>query len=149
MPLFKSHTPPPEEPPARSNTVSSRKHGIFGGRSSSDDSSLGRAGSTYTADTSRTSNSSRSGGILSHFKTQGFPHNDPTIMAAREKVSLAEQAERAADQALQAARNQVKEARDHIRFLEKEAEDDARRAKMKQTEAKNVSRAAGHLGRHG
>ncbi|KAK7473251.1 hypothetical protein VKT23_001349 [Stygiomarasmius scandens] len=148
MPLFKSHSPPPAEPPTRSDTQS-RRHGFFGRRNSSDESSLGRASSTHTAQTSNSTSTSRSGGLMSHFRGQGFPHNDPTIMAAREKVSSAEEAEKAADRALQAARQQVKEAREHVRFLEKEAEDDARRAKMKQAEAKVVSKAAGALGRHG
>ncbi|THU80484.1 hypothetical protein K435DRAFT_809847 [Dendrothele bispora CBS 962.96] len=148
MPLFKSHSPPPtNEAPARSDTQT-RRNGFFGRRNSSDESSLGRANSTRTAETSQSNSTSRSG-FLSHFKTQGFPHNDPTIMAAREKVSTAEEAEKAADRALQAARKHVQEAREHVKFLEKEAEDDARRAKMKQAEAKNVSKAAGALGRHG
>jgi len=140
MPLFKSHSPPPAEPPTREFIVTfivfvswpqlpgsdtqSRRHGFFGRRNSSDDSSLGRASSTRTAQTSNSTSTSRSGGLMSHFRGQGFPHNDPTIMAAREKVSSAEEAEKAADRALQAARQQVKEAREHVRFLEKEAEDE-------------------------
>lgn len=45
-------------------------------------------------------------------------------MAARQKVSDAEESEKAADRALSQARNHVKEARDHVKFLEKEAEDE-------------------------
>jgi hypothetical protein len=47
--------------------------------------------------------------------------NDPTISAAREKVTLAEKAEKDADKALLGARNAVKAARDHVKKLEKEA----------------------------
>ncbi|KAF9063430.1 hypothetical protein BDP27DRAFT_1232179, partial [Rhodocollybia butyracea] len=72
-----------------------------------------------------------------------------SVMAARQKVSDAEESEKAADRALQQARNHVKEARDHVKFLEKEAEDDAHRARLKQAEAKIVSKSARGLGRHG
>ncbi|KAJ7661694.1 hypothetical protein B0H17DRAFT_1094264 [Mycena rosella] len=42
-------------------------------------------------------------------------------MAAREKVTTAERAEADADKALLQARAMVREARDHVRFLEREA----------------------------
>jgi len=70
-------------------------------------------------------------------------------MAARQKVTDAEEAERQADRALIEARGMVKEAREHVKILEREALDDARRAKAKQAEAKIVSKAASSLGRHG
>ena len=47
--------------------------------------------------------------------------NDPSISAARQKVSDAESAERLADQALGSARAAVRSARDHVRMLEREA----------------------------
>ncbi|KIK69301.1 hypothetical protein GYMLUDRAFT_188916 [Collybiopsis luxurians FD-317 M1] len=152
MPLFKQNSrdttpPPPEDNHSRKGTLfgrrqrsaspdrSNRSHHT--GRSSDSDS-VGRAGST------------RSGGLFGgRFSGNGFPHNDPSIMAARQKVSDAEESERAADRALQAARASVKEARDHVKFLEKEAEDDAHRARLKQAEAKVVSKSARGLGRHG
>lgn len=45
-------------------------------------------------------------------------------MSARQKVAEAEEFEKSADRALQQARASVKEARDHVKFLEKEAEDE-------------------------
>lgn len=46
---------------------------------------------------------------------------DPSIQVAREQVLLAEAAEREADKALLASRKAVKEAREHIKHLEREA----------------------------
>ncbi|KAJ3759182.1 hypothetical protein F5880DRAFT_1491708 [Lentinula raphanica] len=139
MPLFKQNSrepsPPPQEEPTRKGTLFGRRqrstsparsNNTHHTRNSSDSDSLGRAGST------------RSGGLF-----------DPSIMAARQKVSEAEDSEKAADHALQQARASVKAARDHVKFLEKEAEDDAHRARLKQAEAKVVSRSARGLGRHG
>ncbi|GAW01493.1 hypothetical protein F5879DRAFT_349703 [Lentinula edodes] len=151
MPLFKQNSPEPSPPPQAEPT---RKGTLFGRRqrsaspdrsnksnrtrNSSDSDSVGRAGST------------RSGGLFGgRIGGRGFPHNDPTIMSAREKVSDAEESEKAADRALQQARASVKAAKDHVKFLEKEAEDDAHRARLKQAEAKVVSRSARGLGRHG
>lgn len=76
-------------------------------------------------------------------------YNDPSIVAARQKVTDAEAAEREADQALVQARNKVKEAKRHVEVLEREALEDAHRAKMKQAEAKIVRKSAKALGRHG
>ena len=65
------------------------------------------------------------------------------------------------------ARQAVKDARDHVKFLEQEAAEEcvvfvcffpkestdvlysARRAKAKQAEAKVINKSAKHLGRHG
>ena len=47
--------------------------------------------------------------------------NEPTIRAARQKVTDAEAYEREADRALGAARAAVREAREHVRLLEREA----------------------------
>jgi len=79
----------------------------------------------------------------------GDLRNDPTITGARQKVSDAEAFEREADRALMQARGAVREAREHVRILEREALEEARRAKAKQAEAKNVSKSARGLGRHG
>lgn len=46
---------------------------------------------------------------------------DPSIAAARERVVSTEAAERDADRALRHARAAVREARDHIKRLEREA----------------------------
>ncbi|EGO00234.1 hypothetical protein SERLA73DRAFT_180706 [Serpula lacrymans var. lacrymans S7.3] len=74
---------------------------------------------------------------------------EPTIMAARKKVADAESAEKAADRALLEARTAAKAAKEHVKLLEREVLEDARRAKAKQAEAKNVSKSARSLGRHG
>lgn len=50
---------------------------------------------------------------------------DPTITAARQKVADAETSEREADKALNLARAAVKEARQHVKILEKEAMDES------------------------
>jgi len=60
----------------------------------------------------------------------------------------AEAAEREADKALVAARYAVKEAREHIKRLEKEAAEEARLAKIKQDQAKSMSKRGHALGRH-
>ena len=83
------------------------------------------------------------------------------------QVADAETAERDADRALMQARQAVKDARDHVKFLEQEAAEEcvlfvcvilkedtdisnsARRAKAKQAEAKVINKSAKHLGRHG
>ncbi|KAJ7121288.1 hypothetical protein C8R43DRAFT_76514 [Mycena crocata] len=178
MPLFKSHPPPANEPvvetPTHKGGMFSRRRslspapapatdpnhpanspnrrGFFGrgGRGSLDgaerDDHLARNGSVMSG-----SNSVRSGGS-SFFggRTNNFDvHKDPTILAAREKVTLAERAESEADRALVQARAMVKEARDHVRFLEKEAAEEHKRAKAKQAVSNDVSRSAAGLGRHG
>ncbi|KAJ3749599.1 hypothetical protein DFH05DRAFT_1457358 [Lentinula detonsa] len=151
MPLFKQNSreasPPPQQEPTRKGTLFGRRQRSASParsnnskhtRNSSDSDSVGRAGST------------RSGGLFGgRIGGRGFPHNDPTIMAAREKVADAEESEKAADRALQQSRASVKAAKDHVRFLEREAEDDAHRARLKQAEAKVVSKSARGLGRHG
>jgi len=76
-------------------------------------------------------------------------HQDSTILAARQKVTDAEDAEKDADRALIQARSMVREAREHVDILEREAREDAKRAKAKQAEAKVVSKSARGLGRHG
>lgn len=73
---------------------------------------------------------------------------DPSIVRARERVMGAENAERDADRALEAARLRVREARDDVKRLELEAAEEARRAKIKQYHAKEVSKRGKQLGRH-
>ncbi|OAA60229.1 hypothetical protein SPI_05353 [Niveomyces insectorum RCEF 264] len=73
---------------------------------------------------------------------------DPSIVQARERVLSAELAEREADRALDNARCEVRAARDHVRRLELEAKEEARRAQIKQFHVREVSRRAKPLGRH-
>lgn len=87
--------------------------GLFGSRSSP---------STHS------SISSGSGSSLNNSRRHGFlhrTHEDPSIMAAREQVLRAETAEREADKALIASRKAVKEARDHVKHLEREAAEES------------------------
>lgn len=87
--------------------------GLFGSRSSH---------STHS------SFSSGSGSPLSNSRRHGLlhrTHEDPSIMAAREQVLRAETAEREADKALIASRKAVKEARDHVKHLEREAAEES------------------------
>ncbi|KAF8313486.1 hypothetical protein DL93DRAFT_2081215 [Clavulina sp. PMI_390] len=137
MPLFKSSrtTPPPqpvEETPARKGSIFHRRSPSNNSTTNSDrtDNSSTRAGST------------RSGGFF------GMGGND-SITAAKQKVKMAEQHEKAADQALVNARQAVTEAKEHARRLELEAEEDARLAKLKQKEAHGITKSTKTLGRHG
>lgn len=89
----------------------SNRQGFFGRShspvsSSSDSSSIGRKDNT----------SWTTGG--SFF---GRGSGDSTISAARQKVADAEAAEKRADRALLQARAMVKEAREHVKILEREA----------------------------
>ncbi|KAJ7217847.1 hypothetical protein GGX14DRAFT_598252, partial [Mycena pura] len=170
MPLFKSHPAEPDPvitaivPPARKGTIFSRHRssspppgpapaqqthrGFFSRRRSSDDSSLGASSG---GDRLARGGSMRSGGGSGFFaRARNFDvHKDPTIIAAREKVIIAEKAEAEADRALSQARAMVREAKDHVRFLEREAAEEHKRAKAKQAVANDVSRSAAGLGRHG
>ena len=60
----------------------------------------------------------------------------------------AEAAERDADRALFVAKNAVREAREHVHRLEREAAEEARLAKIKQGEAKALGKKGKLLGRH-
>src|SRR5271163_1083829 len=84
-----------------------RRSGLFGRHRSP-----GHAAATTT--TTNGSNSHRGG--LFHRNA-----DDPSILAAREQVFGAEAAEREADKALVNARAAVKEAREHVKRLEREA----------------------------
>ncbi|KAF2834968.1 hypothetical protein M501DRAFT_989352 [Patellaria atrata CBS 101060] len=73
---------------------------------------------------------------------------DPSIVGARERVLRAEAAERDADRALIQARGAVRGAREEVKRLEREAAEEARLAKIKQSQAKSISKRAKPLGRH-
>jgi hypothetical protein len=68
-----------------------------------------------TTNTTNSTSPHRRSGIL-HRRDE-----DPTIIAARERVINAEAMEKEADRALASARLAVREAREHIKRLEKEA----------------------------
>lgn len=165
MPFFSRHEPEPApvvEQPRKHGLFSSRqepapvpvqqqpkKHGLF---SSHRDPSPVSSNSTTSYTTSPTRHStdaskrhSSGGGLLSKFG--GGDHMDPSIVQARERVLSAEAAEREADRALMAARESVRNAREHVRRLELEAEEEARLAKIKQHQAKDISKRGKQLGR--
>ncbi|KAK6580021.1 hypothetical protein PZA11_007729 [Diplocarpon coronariae] len=132
MPLFNRH--PAETIPVAREEVPQRKSSLFGRRHSSISPTR-----KYGVRTATQPESSR----------RGLPHRkeDPSILAARERVVKAEKMEKEADFALIAARTAVREARAHIKMLEKEAKQEARLAKIKQTEAKSISKRGHGLGR--
>ncbi|KAF3386807.1 hypothetical protein F1880_001692 [Penicillium rolfsii] len=109
--------------------------GLFGSRASHS------SHSSYSSGSGASLNNSRRHGLLHR------THEDPSIIAAREQVLRAETAEREADKALIASRKAVKEARDHVKLLEREAAEEARLAKIKQSQAKSISKRAKPLGR--
>jgi len=76
-------------------------------------------------------------------------HEDSSITTARERVLSAEAAERDADRALLTARTSVREAREHVKRLEREAAEEARLAKIKQKQAGALGKRGKMLGRHG
>lgn len=139
MPLFGTHrepTPPPQPEPQSGGFFSRNKQTTPPSFATND--APARHGSLFsrrrshsserTSPTNNDANSSRSGGGFfslrrsssGEFSGHTISH-DPSIVAARGKVSDAEAAEHQADQALNAARKAVREARDHVRILEREA----------------------------
>ncbi len=115
MPLFNRHTEPAPEPieeqPRRSGTIFSRKNRDL---SPTNTTSTRHSNSTFHSAKSDTSQSPK----------RSFLHRrdeDPSITAARERVVNAEARERDADKALAEARLAVREAREQIKRLEKEA----------------------------
>ncbi|KAJ7364409.1 hypothetical protein DFH08DRAFT_930346 [Mycena albidolilacea] len=106
--------------------------------------------------TLRKSASLRSSGgssLLSRFASPtagtGTPHKDPSVLAARDKIARAAEAEAEADRAVLHARARVRDAMESVKELEGEAEGEAKRAKAKGVVARLVGRDAGRLGRHG
>src|SRR4051812_41177288 len=121
-------------------------HGLFG--SGSRRRSVSPSPSTNTNYTTTTYNTTNGSSIFRRSSDVGnsprrgvlsrtFGHGndadlDPSIVAARERVMGAEAAEREADRALEASRAAIRAAREHVRQLELEAKEEARRAKIKQ-----------------
>ncbi|KAI1425191.1 hypothetical protein F5Y12DRAFT_389506 [Xylaria sp. FL1777] len=154
MPLFSNHRPEDEviEQPA---PMPEKKHGLFGSRrrSPSPVSTVpARTSTSSSRQSDAVSTQSRSRSVLSRTFGHGTSKNpdiDPSILQARERVMSAEMAEHEADRALAAARLRVREAREEVKRLELEAAEEARRAKIKQYHAKEVSKRGKQLGRHG
>ncbi|CAK7564664.1 MAG: hypothetical protein SEPTF4163_002563 [Sporothrix epigloea] len=173
MPFFSRNVEPEEEAiPTHHepNQSEMKRGGLFGSRRR-DPSPASTTATVKTAQTGNTHNRRRSdlssvnsngngnGSISSRTGShRSFLHRsfgqgndndlDPSIVAARERVLSAETAERVADRALENARREVHEARDLVKRLELEAKEEARKAKIKQNYAREVSRRAKPLGRH-
>lgn len=130
--LFKRNEPTPTT--VTPSPVSKRTHGSFSSRAS------GQSASSMS-----TTGSHRRSGVLSRFGRDS--HVDPTIAIARERVDEARGAESQADKALDEARHRVREARDLAARAEAEAAEDARRAKVKQHQARDVTKKGKVLGR--
>jgi len=152
MPLFghhdsdrspKSSPPASTTEPSRDSKDSHRRSHLFGSRNSLKQTSPPRTANTAS---SVHTNGSTGGSFKS-----GLLHKDvedASITAARDRVMSAEAAERDADKALLMAKSAVREARDHVKRLEKEATEQARLAQIKQKQAANLSARARPLGRH-
>jgi len=157
MPFF-SHRKPEDEVIEEPAPVPEKRHGLFGSRHRSVSPSSTAHTRTSTTSSSRNSGTyhdaasspSRHRSVLSRTFGHGSsnPDIDPSIVQARERVMAAENAEREADRALAAARLRVREAREEVRRIEAEAAEEARRAKIKQYHAKEVSKRGKQLGRH-
>ncbi|KAK4940589.1 hypothetical protein LTR10_019348 [Elasticomyces elasticus] len=141
MGLFghKNEPTPAQAAPPRHSTSSSEgsRGGFFSrGRDPSPEYNDSRNGSKLS------SGSRRSGGLLHRNQ------EDPSIVDARQRVASAEAAEREADRALVQARTAVRDAREHVKRIEMEAAEEARLAKIKQQNARDISKRAKPLGRH-
>jgi len=150
-----------KNPPVEKNTSPPPSHRSFFGRTRSPvvedhgNNGVDRKGSIFSR--RRRSNSTQSDAVSesenSHSGffggTRSHTSEDPTILAAREKVASAVGLEKGADQALIQARMAVKEAREHVKILEREAALDAKRAKEKKLATEDISKHARGLGRHG
>ncbi|KAF9527293.1 hypothetical protein CPB83DRAFT_907704 [Crepidotus variabilis] len=107
-------------------------------------------GSHRTGTMNSTTNTSTGGGFFGlGNRNKHHLDDDPSIRNARQTIADAENAEKEADRALVEARNRTRLAREHIKVLEREAEEDARRAKAKAAEARVINKSAKGLGRHG
>jgi len=128
--LFSRDTPPAQQP---QDNTSPRKRGFFS------------KGSETSASSSE--NQENSGG---RFGTNTFgtrTSKDPSIAAARQKVSRAEESERAAQKALQDAKAHLEDARKHVGRLENEAIEEAKQAQLKANEVKGMRKNVNGLGK--
>ncbi|KAK6086034.1 hypothetical protein SCUP234_01434 [Seiridium cupressi] len=157
MPLFSSRKEEVPEPTPVVHEEPKRSHGLFGSRrerSPSPTSTLRSSTTTNSHQTGTSYHTTSSGGMgRRSLLSRSFGHGnnvemDPSIVQAREHVLNAETAEREADRALEAARLRVREARAEVKRLELEAAEEAKRAKIKQYHAREVSKRGKQLGRH-
>lgn len=128
QPIREPATPPPSPPTKRT--------GLFSSRRSLDDPPTHRNYNHTDGNIRRSPTSSFSGGFFSRRRSSdelsdhssrrsgrsgrsGKPES--SIVAARQKIADAENAERLASDALRQARNAAREAKEHIRMLEDEA----------------------------
>ncbi|KAI0125314.1 hypothetical protein BJ170DRAFT_598130 [Xylariales sp. AK1849] len=167
MPLFGRK--PEDEVIEEPAPVPDKRHGLFGSRRERSVSPVSTVRSSTTTSTNQsgtsyhTSQSCHGGGSFRKstnansgrrsFLQRSFGHGnnvemDPSIVQARERVLGAENAEHEADRALEAARIRVREAREEVKKLEVEAAEEAKRAKIKQYHAHEVSKRGKQLGRH-
>ncbi|KAI1449179.1 hypothetical protein F5Y02DRAFT_414439 [Annulohypoxylon stygium] len=152
MPLFSSRKP--EEEVVEEQPVPEKRHlhSLFGSRHRSPSPPVSaRTSSTNGSQHSDGTSPSRHRSVLQRTFGHGNTSNpdiDPSIIQARERVMQAETAERDADRALESARIRVREARAEVKRLELEAAEEARRAKIKQYHAREVSKRGKQLGRH-
>jgi len=159
MPFFSRREPEEEEVVTPTPVEPEHKHhGLFGRRDPSPTPTARTASTRYSTSTYQTSPtraSSDAGSLTSNNRRSllhrtfgnGNAEMDPSIVAARERVMSAENAEKEADRALEIARREVREAREHVRRLELEAKEEARLAKIKQYHAKEVGKRGKALGR--
>ncbi|PTB62660.1 hypothetical protein BBK36DRAFT_1128472 [Trichoderma citrinoviride] len=170
MPFFSRSEPSPEPVyhPEPAEQPPSRKHSLFHRNRDRDVSPLSsqRAGSVASSSGGNPGAVNNSGGLFRHSTDSSagssgrrrglFGHRDnvggsgaldPSIVQAREHVMQAEAAEVEADRALGEARMRVRAAKDHVWRLEEEAKEEARRAKLKQEQAREVSKRGRGLGR--
>lgn len=114
MPLFgHSRDPVETRPVAEPVSTPNRRKSLFGSHRST--SPVHNTTTTTKHSTHTTETASPHRGILHR------SHEDASITNARERVLSAEMAEKEADRALLTARAAVREARDHVKRLEKEA----------------------------
>lgn len=127
MPLFKSHNSPPPPPPPQQSPPPNRSRSLFSRNRDPSPDNYSYQDHSYDDNTSH----GHGGGFLSRRRSSSStspsgrgtsdPRNDPTIRGARQKVADAETSEREADRALGLARAAVREAREHVKILEREA----------------------------
>ncbi|KAI1417359.1 hypothetical protein F5Y13DRAFT_185434 [Hypoxylon sp. FL1857] len=152
MPLFSSRRPEEDHVVEEPVPEKRHSHGLFGSRHRTPSPpASARTSTTNSSRRSDGSSPSRHRSVLQRTFGHGNTTNpdvDPSIIQARERVMQAEAAERDADRALEAARIRVREARAEVKRLELEAAEEARRAKIKQYHAREVSKRGKQLGRH-
>jgi hypothetical protein len=105
MPLFSSHHEEEAPPPRRKGSIFSRSRSPL-----KDTSTNHHNNNSFFGPRSPPSDDS----VSSHVR------KDPSIVGAKQKVTDAQDAEKAADRALHEARNAVKEAVEHVKRLERE-----------------------------